>query len=127
MNRELLEEAANKLGEAWDACQTGIMFNCLTREIRDLIARINAFLATPNLIPTEMVEKIRAAHEDGNGNFALSDSEAAALIEAHSKRVPRAMLEELRKYWRTCAMLRQEPDAEEEKKIADKHSVKVEE
>ena len=87
--RELLEEAREEPNRFHD-CDDG------------LLDRIDAALSAPEPDAMEMVKQVRAKRDYNTDagsmpkmNWTLTDSEAAALIESHDKRVPRAMLEEI--------------------------------
>ena len=101
--RELLEELRDYIAQSNRTDYSG------QREwADDLLARIDAALPAPEPSAGEIVEKIRMGGYALNANdpddrgpngddyhFALTDSEAAALIASVGRRVPRAMLWEI--------------------------------
>ena len=82
MNRELMERVPEVLRRGQHD------------EMIDLAARIDAALAAPEPDAMELATAIIEAQHASNtyNDWVLN---AAALIESHSKRVPRAMLEEV--------------------------------
>lgn len=97
--RELLQEARDELEERKENLIAAEKWAMLPY-VQDLIARITAALAAPEPDAMELAKAIEAAIkpqyiESPNGRggvmcISKDYSEAAALIEAHSKRVPRA-------------------------------------
>ena len=117
--RKLLEEAAKVLAQAHNHLMEltaklpmqyfGLVDSGIIQDSDNLIARITAALSAPEpdakAILRQVVAIYRKADEDAASReigvgaedaiYEKADSEAAALIESHRKRVPRAMLEEI--------------------------------
>lgn len=103
---ELLKEARDVLIEFG----AGRRLNDLGyAELDKLLARINAYLAAPQVDAMELVGEIREIYREAGYESYMcggdtkateiilgeADSETAALIEARDRTVPRAMLEEI--------------------------------
>jgi len=110
MSNELLMEAKEALTRAHDHLiwltsklpmqYFGLVDPDIVQECAYMIDRIDARLAEPQDGAMELVGKIRDARlvstrDKSYRRFVLTDSEAAALIEARDRTVPRAMLEEV--------------------------------
>lgn len=126
--RELLKEARDFIDE--------VDPNIKGQEIEKhyLLQRIDAALAEPELDVMELVEKIREKKDYNTDaglpprmGYTLITPEAVALIAAHGKRLPRAMLAELCEYGLNCGFIPETSRKIDLDEIAAKYGVKIEE
>jgi len=127
--RELLKEARDILGDAYyDGVEP--LSDGTRAMIAKVIKRIDAALSAPEPDAMEVVDRMRRmlcvfnyANGDSETVWELDKAEAAALIASYSRRVPRAMLDEIWLNGYQCKDGKKDTDMAE---IAAKYGYKVE-